>query len=166
VDRHQSARRPPGATAALASPCSSRARAALAAAAAIPPASIAATPFTASSGAASCRFTAALPPAGRLEVAAELDSAPQAYYRLERQIVETGQNVIWEHQPESAYPVRVAHLGLDAAWFAGAGQLATTDGVRLVTVVVAAGPPRAGRRELIATRLARAYLGRLVEPRH
>ncbi len=75
---------------------------------------------------------------------AELDGAPQAYYRLDREVVEFGQNVIWAHLGARADPYPIAHLGLAADWFPSENQLVTTDGVRLITIVVTSVPAGAG----------------------
>jgi len=157
-----------GATAArLATPFAQRAGATLARAASLPAASIVATAFTADGGEASCRFTIRGAGGARtLDVVAELDSAPQAYYRLERESVEFGQNVLWHNEGAAAYPRYVAHLGLEADWFASTGQLITTDGVRLITILVNSAPAHApGGAERLAATLARCYLGPLVQPR-
>jgi hypothetical protein len=148
----------PSAAAGLAPPCSQRARGVLAATATVAAGAIAGSPFTATNGAASCRFTTRRAATGPLDVIAELDGAPQAYYRLEKEVVEYGQNVIWGHLGNRAYPVTVPHLGLDADWFPRDARLATSDGVRLITIVVASSPAHAGGGELIAEKLARVYL--------
>src|SRR5450755_1936838 len=64
-------------------PCAARARDVLARAAAVAAGAIVASPFTTSSGVTSCHFTTRRG-TGSLDVTAELDSAPQTYYRLER----------------------------------------------------------------------------------
>jgi hypothetical protein len=162
--RHTAARTRPSATRALPAPCSSRSRRALARSAGIAVDLVASSPFTTSSGAASCRFSTRPSAAGRLDVVAELDSAPQAYYRLEREVVEFGQNVIWGHLGRRAYPVAIAHLGLDADWIPAENELVTSDGVRLVTIVVDSVPASAGGGARVAASLARSYLGPLVSP--
>ena len=144
-----------------------RRRALSARATSLPAASIVASTFTAPGGEASCRFTTRGAGGARtLDVVAELDSAPQAFYRLEREVVEYGQNVLWHNEGAAAYPRDVAHLGLDADWLAAADQLITTDGVRLITILVNAAPAHAADgAEGIAASLARCYLGPLVPPR-
>ena len=139
-------------------PCAARARDVLARAAAVAAGAIVASPFTAPSGAASCHFKTRRAAIGPLDVVAELDGAPQAYYRLEREVVEYAQNVIWGHLGEQAYPRTIAHLGLDADWFARDDRLATSDGVRLITIIVSTSPAHASGRESIAEQLARVYL--------
>ncbi len=121
----------------------------------VPTAAIVATPFTASSAAPSCRLSARWH--GRtIAVTANVDAAPQAYYRLEREIVETGQ--AFAAQREIPVPEHVAGLGLDAAWFQTEPKLMTTDGTRLITVGVhwPGAAPRSERSLAIA--VARASL--------
>ncbi len=150
----------------LTTPCASVAVAAVARATSLPARTIVASTFTAAGGEASCRFSARRSSGRSLDVIAELDSAPQAYFRFEREVVEYGQNVLWHSEGAAAYPRSIPHLGLDADWFAAADQLLTTDGVRLITVSVNSAPASApGGAERIATALARTYIGRLVPPR-
>ncbi len=115
--------------------------------------------FTASNGAAGCRLRA-----DTIEAIVRLDSAPQPYTRMEREVVEFGQNVDWTKVPRSAYPRTVGHLGLDANWFPLQSRLLTTDGVRLVTVKMKASSIGQTEAKAAATRLARVYLGPLVKP--
>lgn len=126
---------------------------------AIPGGVSSAEPFTARSSAAGCRLD------GReLNAIVMVDSAPQPYYRLEREVVEFGQNVDWSKVPASAYPRTIKHLGLDANWFPLQNRLLTTDGVRLVTVKLHAPQLGPTERRAIATKMAGAYLGPLVKP--
>jgi hypothetical protein len=139
--------------------CSPRARAALARVESTRPGSVRADPFKASSGAAGCQLRGQ-------DVAAvvRLDSAPQAYARMEREVVEFGQNVDWTKVPPRAYPRTIAHLGLDADWFPLQSRLLTTDGVRLITIKVRAESMAPSARKAAATDLARVYLGPLHHP--
>jgi hypothetical protein len=107
-------------------------------------------------GEASCRFSARDRAAGALDVVAELDGAPQAYYRLDREVVEFGQNVIWDHLGARADPYPIPHLGLAADWFPSENQLVTTDGVRLMTIVVTSVSAGAGGDARVAASLPRA----------
>jgi hypothetical protein len=141
----------------LTPPCSPRARATLARAARA--GSVEVSPFTAASSAAACRLHVA---AGGLTVITQLDSAPQAYTRLERKVVEYGQNVL--HSGQQTYPRTIKRLGLDADWFAAENRLLTTDGVRLIDVKVRWPSASPARRQALATRLARVYLGPLRDP--
>jgi hypothetical protein len=72
--------------------------------------------------------------------------------------------VIWAHLGERAYPVSIPHLGLAADWIPSENQLVTSDGVRLITIVVSSVPVGAGGRARLAASLARTYLGPLVSP--
>jgi hypothetical protein len=146
---------------ALSPPCSASARRALARSSGIAVDSVVGSPFTASGGEASCRFSARDRAAGALDVVAELDGAPQAYYRLDREVVEFGQNVIWDHLGARADPYPIPHLGLAADWFPSENQLVTTDGVRLITIVVTSVSAGAGGDARVAASLARTYLGTL-----
>ena len=138
--------------------CSPRARANLARLASRPAGSVEASAFTASNGAESCRLRAGLTAIVRL------DSAPQPYMRMEREVVEFGQNVDWTRVPAGAYPRTIAHLGLDADWFPLQSRLLTTDGVRLVTVKMRAPSALPSARREMAVGLARVYLGPLRRP--
>jgi hypothetical protein len=114
--------------------------------------------FPASNGADGCRLTAS-----GLTAIVLLDSAPQPYYRLEREVTEFGQNVDWTKVPPSAYPRTIKHLGLDANWFPLQSRLLTTDGVRLITIKLHGPLDPAAKRDL-AVRLAHVYLGPLQKP--
>jgi len=115
--------------------------------------------FTASNGADGCRFRA-----DGGSVVVMLDSAPQAYTRMEREQVEFWQNVEWSHKTARAAPRPVGHLGLGGYWFPAQGRLLTTDGVRLITIKVRAPSAGPSERKAMATRLARVYLGPLRKP--
>jgi hypothetical protein len=133
--------------------CASRARAALGH-------GTRAEPFTASNGADACRLTDA---AAGITAIVLLDSAPQAYMRMEREVVEFGQNVDWTKVPPGAYPRTIKHLGLDANSFPLQSRLLTTDGVRLITIKLH-GPRDPAAKRALAVRLARVYLGPLRKP--
>ncbi len=94
-----------------------------------------------------------------MSVIVMLDSAPQAYTRMEREQVEFWQNVEWSHKAARAAPRPVVHLGLGGYWFPLQNRLLTTDGVRLVTVKVRSASSGPSERKESAERLARAYLG-------
>jgi hypothetical protein len=149
------------AAAALAGPCAQAARTALAGATGISDGAIATTRYAAPDGSAACRFTGA---GGRLAVTVEIDSAPQAYYVFDKRVVEYSQTVVLFHKGERAYPRPIFGLGLGADWFAADDELLTTDGVRIVSVVVTSRPPHAKSREALAEVLARPYLGPLRQP--
>jgi hypothetical protein len=118
-----------------------------------------AEPFKAPNGADGCRLTAQ-----GLTAIVMLDSAPQPYFRLEREVTEFGQNVDWTKVPASAYPRTIKHLGLDANWFPLQHRLLTTDGVRLVTVKLRSASMDPAELRDTAVRLAGVYLGPLVKP--
>ena len=120
------------------------------------------TPFTARNLAESCHFEGA---SGGPDVIVELDSAPQPYFRMEREQVEFWQNVEWSGQAAKAAPYPITSLGLGGYWFPLQRRLLTTDGVRLVTIKVrSAGSSGPTARKSLATRLARIYLGPPVKP--
>jgi hypothetical protein len=107
---------------------------------------------TGNNGAPECRLTA---PGTRIVV--NVDSSPQPYARLERAIVEDGQQ--FGTKRTFSPPQTVPHLGLDASWVPDLGQLLTTDGHVLVTVDVDAPRTAVAARRSLATALARLYLG-------
>jgi hypothetical protein len=115
--------------------------------------------FRASNGAEGCRFGS-----DGMSVTVMLDSAPQAYERMEREQVEFWQNVEWSHKTARAAPRPVGHLGLGGYWFPVQSRLLTTDGVRLVTVKVRAPSSGPSERKSAAVRLARTYLGPRQKP--
>jgi hypothetical protein len=96
--------------------------------------------------------------APKLKVVAIVDSAPQAYFRLERAVVEA------EQQFSSVPLPQVKHLnglGLDAQWFPQQNQLETTDGRRLITIAVTWHGHPLKRQIALAEQTARTYLGPL-----
>ena len=89
-----------------------------------------------------------------------LDSAPQAYARMEREQVEFWQNVEWSHKAARAAPRPMTSLGLGGYWFPLQSRLLTTDGVRLITIKMrSSGSSGPAARKSIATR-AGAHLSR------
>lgn len=104
-----------------------------------------------------CHF-AATSAGRRVTVIVNVDSSPQPYFRLERTIVEDGQQ--FGVQRNFSPPQTVSHLGLDAAWVPDQRLLLTTDGKALISVTIGwrgAGP---GRRVALAKAAAQAYLGK------
>ena len=93
-----------------------------------------------------------------------LDSAPQAYTRMEREQVEFWQNVEWSHKTARAAPRPVTTLGLGGYWFPVQSRLLTTDGVRLITIKLRARSMGPAERKDEAVKLARIYLGPLQHP--
>ena len=134
----------------LARACSRRALGILAGYGSVRPAS-----YIAPSGDRGCHFEGS---GGNPDAIVELDSAPQAYVRMEREQVEYWQNVEWSHRAARAAPRPVGHLGLGAYWFPAQGRLLSTDGVRMVTVKVHS-PSASAERKSLAVRLSRVYLG-------
>ncbi|MEA2302675.1 MAG: hypothetical protein QOE44_3210 [Solirubrobacteraceae bacterium] len=97
--------------------------------------------------------------AGGARVTATIDTAPQAYFRLERTVVEEAQT--FAQTQGGAAPVQVPGLGLDADWLPGESRLVTTDGTRLVTIAVDWPGAARGRKVSLAAGIARTLLGRL-----
>jgi hypothetical protein len=93
--------------------------------------------------------------AGGLRVVVNVDSSPQSYTRLERTIVEAGQQ--FGTVRSFAAPVAVDGLGLGAAWLPDQDRLITADQRRLISVKVSWTGSRRHRRALAAA-LARRYL--------
>jgi hypothetical protein len=91
-----------------------------------------------------------------------VDSSPQAYQRLERTIVEDGQQ--FGRTRGFTPPQTVPKLGLDAAWLPDQSKLMTTDGTRLITVTVQWRGVGLRRQRTLAAGAARRYLGPL-EPK-
>jgi hypothetical protein len=111
-----------------------------------------------SNGAPECRFHAVV--AGRkVAVVVNVDSSPQPYARLERAIVEAGQQfgAVRGFTP----PVTVPKLGIDASWFPDSRDVMTTDGNALITATVVWPHASQARRRALATAAARAYIGKL-----
>jgi len=113
---------------------------------------------TGNNGEPQCGFAAG--GAGRrVVIVANVDTSPQPYGRLERAIVEAGQQ--FGTVRTFAPPQTVSHLGLDASWFPDLSEVMTTDGRALITVTIQW--PRAPQRRLraLAAAVARTYLGPL-----
>ncbi len=142
--------------AATITPCQATARGAIARDVAIAPASITARESEGSNGMPQCAFDLRLRGGRHITAIANLDTAPQAYFRLERTIVERSQ--IFPSRLAPA-PESVPGLGLEASWFPGSPpQLMTTDGTRLITISVTWPGSTARRQRHLAENLARTYL--------
>jgi hypothetical protein len=116
--------------------------------------------FTQPSGSKACRFGAGGSRA--LSVTVAIDSAAQAHYRLDRQVVEYGQTIIWSHQGSAPYPQYLAHLAMEADWLPVPRELLATDGVRIVDVTVGHWPPSSpAGAERAAERVVRLYMRRV-----
>lgn len=94
-------------------------------------------------------------PAG-VKLTANVDTAPQPYFVLERAVVEASQQFTTRRM--IAPPEAVTGLGIGAAWFPAERQLMTTDGKKLITISVSWGGVSQGRRRSLAETVARAYL--------
>jgi hypothetical protein len=91
-----------------------------------------------------------------VSVTANVDSSPQAYFRLERTAVEATQ-MLFPGQVAPP-PQQISGLGLDADWFPGTSRLMTTDGKRLVTVTVSWADTASARQLALAEAVARPYM--------
>jgi len=151
-----------GSSHALPASCVARVVDAVARAAGVQPGAVHLASYTANTGAPSCGYTVRAASGRTLSLSVSADGAPQAYYRLERQIVEAGQSFT----PTRLAPVpsNVPDLGLDAAWFPLMNQLLTTDGVRLITVTVTWPGASPASKVTLGTAAARPYLGKLHPP--
>jgi hypothetical protein len=94
----------------------------------------------------------------RVFVAVNIDSSPQPYQRLERTIVEDGQQFGTERN--FTPPQTVKNLGLDAAWLPDQSKLLTTDGRTLLAVTVKWRGEKRARELALAKLTARRYLGK------
>jgi hypothetical protein len=122
----------------------------------VQPSAVSASKTTGNNGAPECHFVATA--AGtRVTVIVNVDSSPQPYARLERAIVEAGQQ--FGTKRTFTPPQTVPHLGLDASWFPDLDQLLTSDGHVLLTIDVHSPSITAADRRDLATALARVYLG-------
>jgi hypothetical protein len=139
--------------------CLPQARAAMARFLAIPTGHIVGKSSIANNGMPQCAFGADLIGATRVVVVANIDSAPQAFFRLERTAVEAAQN--FTSPRVVAPPQRIGGLGLDADWFPASQQLMTSDGDRLISISVSWRDASPARKRALAEVVARPYLGRL-----
>jgi hypothetical protein len=123
---------------------------------AVPSSAVAVAVSTGNNSMPQCSFRARAAAAERVDVTANLDSAPQAYFRLERTAIEAGQQ--FGAVRTVAPPQAVTRLGLEADWFPTEAQLMTTDGVRLITVSVSSRGETPGHERALAEEVARTYL--------
>ncbi len=98
-----------------------------------------------------CRITA-----GAIRTVVNVDSSPQPYQRLERTIVEDGQQ--FGTQRNFSPPEAVSGVGLDAAWIPDQTKLITADHRVLVTVTIAWPHTRETDQVRLARSLARVAL--------
>jgi hypothetical protein len=143
------------AAAATPSACSAATAAAVARRLGVPAGTVTASPYIATTAAPSCRYAtrvAGVP----VSVTVSIDTAGQAYYRLERQAVEDGQQ--FASQREAPVPQDVPGIGLDADWFPVEMNLVTADARRLITVAATWPGRDVAVRRAIAEAVARAAL--------
>lgn len=103
-----------------------------------------------------CSYTAHLADGVRVVAVANVDTAPQPYFRLDRAATEAGQAFTSGKPPPP--PQAITGLGLTADWFPTQTQLMTTDGVRLITVSVNWRGATQKRERAYAIALSRTYL--------
>jgi hypothetical protein len=139
--------------------CTAGAKAAMARFLAVSPRAVAWKATIANNGMPQCALSAELSGASRVLVVANIDSAPQAFFRLERTAVEAAQN--FTSPRVVSPPQQVGGLGLDADWFPSSQQLMTSDGNRLISVSVSWRDAPAARKRGVAEAVARPYLGPL-----
>lgn len=139
--------------------CLPRARAAMARFLAISPRSVLGKASTANNGMPQCAFSADLSRGTRVLAVANIDTAPQAFFRFERTVEEAAQNFTSPRVVPP--PQRITGLGLDADWFPASQQLMTSDGNRLISVAVRWPDASVGRKQGVAEAVARPYLGPL-----
>ncbi len=133
--------------------CAPAARAAIAQFLGVEPSTISARASISNEATPQCVFRG-----GAVKVTANVDTGPQPYFRLERTVVEAGQQ-FGTVRLEPA-PVNIPKMGLDADWFPGEHQVMTTDGKRLITVGVASRRTRPPRQRALAQDVARTYLSK------
>jgi hypothetical protein len=109
---------------------------------------------TGNNGMPQCTFRAA----GQVAITANVDTAPQAYFRLERTVVEETQQFATKREVAPAQ--HIGGLGLDADWFPPVKQLMTTDGKQFLTITVRWPKSSAARQRALATSVARTYLAK------
>ena len=136
--------------------CPAQARAAVAEYLGVQPAAVSRRAFTGSQSMPECDFTPRTRSGRPVTVATTIDTAPQAYTRLERTAVEAAQS--FNPSRVVAPPQDITGLGLDADWFPPATLLMTTDGTRLITVKVTWNGVSQTRMIALAEATARAYL--------
>jgi hypothetical protein len=149
------------ATSAHSTVCTQQSRAAIARVLAVPSQGISARAATGNNGMPQCSFSITMPGARSVEVTANVDTAPQAAFRLMRTIVEGTQ--VWS-AAKPAPPQNITGLGIEASWFPSEQQLFTGDGVRLITVSIDWRRAASARKTALAEAVARTYLGPLHPP--
>ena len=89
---------------------------------------------TGSNASPQCTFRTRTAHGTRVEVIANVETAPSAYFIVERTIVEASQ--IFGPRRLAPAPVSVSKLGLEASWFPEEQWLISTDGARVITTSV------------------------------
>lgn len=140
-------------------PCSAKARAILAHLAGVPVANVKQVHYTAPSGASSCRLTVTGKHTGHLVVELEFDTAPQAYYRLEREAVEDAQAFATSTTHTYPPPQALANVGLEADWFPGEQKAMTTDGKTLYSILITWPHVKMAREKALGAHIALALVG-------
>jgi hypothetical protein len=90
------------------------------------------------------------------------EKTPQAYFLVERTIVEDSQQ--FSAVRNFAAPETVGHLGLDASWIPDTRQLITTDGVSVLLATVSWPHGRHAQEIALARAAIVPYLGPLHQP--
>jgi hypothetical protein len=124
----------------------------------VPAAKIALAVSTGNNAMPQCSFSAGPVGNEHVYVTANVDSAAQPYFVLERTAIEASQQFTTDRIIAAALPV--AGLGLEADWFPAQQQLMATDGVRLITVSVHWRGAGATRERKLAAAVTRPYLRR------
>lgn len=149
-----------GSAVSLRAPCKPAAVTAFADAAGIPSARVGARRSVGNNAEPQCTLSApgARGRAGtRTQVVVNVDSAPQAYFRFERTLVEFQQ--MFALARSAPAPQFLTGLGLGAAWLPAADQVMATDARRLITVTVTWPGAPAARKIRLGEAEARRYLG-------
>jgi hypothetical protein len=103
-----------------------------------------------------CSFDARASHRPGVKLIANVNTAPQPYFVLERAEVEAAQQFTTRRM--IAPPEAVTGLGIGAAWFPAERQLMTTDGKKLITISVSWSGVSQSRRRWLAEKVARTYL--------
>lgn len=91
-------------------------------------------------------------------VTVTIDSNPQALTRFDRAVEERSQVALWSHR-ESDVPTELTGIGTRADWFGSEALMLSTDGQRLVSVQMAAGPHQRGTARLVTLAVLRKLAG-------
>jgi hypothetical protein len=136
--------------------CLPRVRTALGRFLLVAPGSIETATSTGSNAMPQCTYVAHVAAGSVIRATANVSTAPQPYYVLERTTVEATQVFGPTRMP--ATPVVVTGLGLEATWFPDYTELMSTDGRRLITVSVGWRGATQARELALAETMSRPYL--------